>query len=123
MDKTNLGTETPVFSASNIHDELADRTQAISAGGIGMIHQVVKSLELDDANNRRLNLFQKLLAWKKKGTGMLAGERVLKTPNVKLRIPAIQLAWRNARASTGGVPKDDEAKIAQRVLAPRASGE
>jgi hypothetical protein len=29
LDKTNLGTETPVFSASNIHYELADRTQVI----------------------------------------------------------------------------------------------
>lgn len=58
LDKTNLGTECPVISASNIHYELADRTQAISAGGIGMIHQVVKSLELDDAINRRLNLFK-----------------------------------------------------------------
>jgi hypothetical protein len=58
LDKTNLGTECPVISASNIHYELADRTQAISAGGIGMIHQVVKSPELDDAINRRLNLFK-----------------------------------------------------------------
>jgi len=48
----------PVMSASNIQYEVADRTQAISAGGIGMIHQLVKRLELDKAINRRLNLFR-----------------------------------------------------------------
>lgn len=58
LDRTRLGTECPVLSATNIHYELADRTQAISAGGIGMIHQVVKSLGLDDAINHSLNLLK-----------------------------------------------------------------
>lgn len=58
LDKTKFGRECPVISASNIHYELADRTQAISAGGIGMIHQLVKRLGLDVAINRRLNLFK-----------------------------------------------------------------
>ena len=58
LDKTRFGSECPVISASNIHYEIADRTQAISAGGIGMVHQVVKRLGLDDAINRRLNLFK-----------------------------------------------------------------
>ena len=30
----------PMFSASNIHFELAERTHAISYGGIGLIHQL-----------------------------------------------------------------------------------
>ena len=58
LDKTKFGPECPVISASNIHYELADRTQGISAGGIGMIHQMVKRLNLDDAINRRLGLFK-----------------------------------------------------------------
>jgi len=58
LDKTKFGRECPVISASNIQYEVADRTQAISAGGIGMIHQMVKRLGLDDAINRRLNLFK-----------------------------------------------------------------
>ena len=58
LDKTRFGRECPVISASNIHYEIADRTQAISAGGIGMIHQVVKALELDTAINQHLNLLK-----------------------------------------------------------------
>jgi hypothetical protein len=47
-----------VISASNIQYEIADRTRAISAGGIGAIHQVVKRLGLDKAINEQLNLFK-----------------------------------------------------------------
>ena len=58
LDKTKMGTECPVISASNIHYEISDRTQAISAGGIGMIHQMVKCLGLEEAINRHLNVFK-----------------------------------------------------------------
>lgn len=58
LDRTNLGSECPVISASNIQYEIADRTRAISAGGIGAIHQVVKRLGLDKAINEHLNLFK-----------------------------------------------------------------
>lgn len=58
LDKTRFGQECPVLSASNIHYEIADRTRAISAGGIGMIHQVTRRLELDRAINRHLNVFK-----------------------------------------------------------------
>lgn len=58
LDKTKFGSECPVISASNIEYESADRTQAIASGGIGLIHQMVKRLELDKAINRRLNLFK-----------------------------------------------------------------
>ncbi len=58
LDRTKFGRECPVLSASNIHYEIADRTQAISAGGIGMIHQITRWLELDRAINRHLNVFK-----------------------------------------------------------------
>jgi hypothetical protein len=58
LDKTKLCTECPVMSASNIHYEIADRTQAISAGGIGLFHQMVKQLGLDEAINRHVNVFK-----------------------------------------------------------------
>ena len=58
LDKTRLDCPCPVISASNIHYELADRTQAISAGGIGMVHQLVKRLGLDDAINQSLGIFK-----------------------------------------------------------------
>lgn len=58
LDKSKMGAECPVFSASNIHYEIADRTRAISAGGIGAIHQMVRQLGLDRAINERLNLLK-----------------------------------------------------------------
>ena len=58
LDKTKLGRECPVLSASNIRYEIADRTRAIPAGGMGMIHLMVKRLELDQAINRRLGVFK-----------------------------------------------------------------
>jgi hypothetical protein len=58
LDKTKLGTETPVISASNIQYEIADRTKAISAGGIGLIHEMTKKLGLDEAINQRVNVLR-----------------------------------------------------------------
>ena len=58
LDKTKMGSECPVLSASNIHYEIADRTRAISAGGIGLIHRLVRQLGLDETINRQLNLFK-----------------------------------------------------------------
>lgn len=58
LDPGKFGRECPVISASNIHYEISDRTQAISAGGIGMIHQLVKALELDKAINQHVNLLK-----------------------------------------------------------------
>jgi len=58
LDKRRFGSACPVISASNIHYEVADRTQAISAGGIGLIHQMVKHLRLDEAINRRVNILK-----------------------------------------------------------------
>lgn len=58
LDKTKLDGSCPMLGATNIHYELADRTQAVSAGGIGMMHQLVKRLELDQAINRYVNLFK-----------------------------------------------------------------
>jgi len=58
LDKTNSSCDGPMLSASNIHYELADRTRATCAGGIGMIHQMVKQLGLDTAINQRLNVLK-----------------------------------------------------------------
>ena len=47
-----------MLTASNIRYELADRTRAVSAGGIGLIHLLVESLGLDDAINRSVKLLK-----------------------------------------------------------------
>ena len=49
LDKTRFGDECPVISASNVHYEIAEKTHAIAAGGIGMIHLLVKRFGLDHA--------------------------------------------------------------------------
>jgi Transposase DDE domain group 1 len=58
LGKTKFGSDCPVISASNIHYELADRARAISAGGLGAMHLLVKRLGLDQAINQRLHLFK-----------------------------------------------------------------
>ena len=63
LDKTRFGRECPVISASNIHYEIAEKTHAISAGGIGMIQLLVKRLGLDQAINERLQLFKLYLPY------------------------------------------------------------
>ena len=42
LHKTKFGSECPVIATSNIHYEIADRQQAVSAGGIGLVQRMVK---------------------------------------------------------------------------------
>ena len=59
LDKCELGNcDRPMFTASNIHFELADRTRGISHGGIGAIHAMVRQLGLIDAINGRLRVLK-----------------------------------------------------------------
>jgi len=48
----------PMFSASNIHYELADRITAISDGGIGIIHKLVQEISLAEAIDRNVQLLK-----------------------------------------------------------------
>lgn len=50
--------EGPVLSASNIHYELADKTKAISHGGIGAVHRLVNKLQLPARINEALHLLK-----------------------------------------------------------------
>ena len=63
LDKTQFDGECPMISASNIQYEIAEKTQAIAAGGIGLIQRMVKVLELDKTINRHLNLFKLYLPY------------------------------------------------------------
>jgi hypothetical protein len=59
LDKHDLrGMEQPMFTASNIHYEIADRTRAFSHGGIGAIHVLARQLGLIDAIDERLHLLK-----------------------------------------------------------------
>jgi len=59
LDKTKLGAcDQPVFTASNLHYELADRTRGLAHGGIGAIHVLARQLGLIDAIDERLHLLK-----------------------------------------------------------------
>jgi len=47
-----------MFTASNIHYEIAERTRAVGAGGIGAIHLLARKIGLIDAIDRRLHLLK-----------------------------------------------------------------
>jgi hypothetical protein len=48
----------PVFSASNIHYDVADRTRGMAVGGIGALHRMARHLGLADAIDRELHLLK-----------------------------------------------------------------
>ena len=59
LDKNdNTGCERPMITASNIHYDIAERTRAVAAGGIGAMHLVAKKLGLVEAIDRKLHLLK-----------------------------------------------------------------
>jgi hypothetical protein len=59
LDKNdNRGCDRPIMTASNIHYEIADRTQATANGGIGAMHLLVRKLGLDQAIDAHLGLLK-----------------------------------------------------------------
>ena len=59
LDKTKLGDiSRPVFSATNIHFELAERTRGMCYGGLGAMVLLVRQLGLAEAIDRRLHLLK-----------------------------------------------------------------
>jgi hypothetical protein len=51
--------ERPMFRAANIQYEVAQRSIATAYGGIGLMHQLAKTLGLPEAIDRRLHLFKR----------------------------------------------------------------
>jgi hypothetical protein len=59
LDKTVMpDLERPVFTASNIHYEIADRVHGLAHGGIGAMHLLARRIGLIDAIDRRLHLLK-----------------------------------------------------------------
>jgi hypothetical protein len=50
------GCQRPLFTASNIHYEMADRVRGLGSGGIGTIHTLARQVGLIDAIDDRLHL-------------------------------------------------------------------
>lgn len=59
LDQFDLrGFERPMFTASNIHYELADRVRGIAYGGIGAMHVLARRIGLIDAIDQNLHLLK-----------------------------------------------------------------
>ncbi len=59
LDKTQLGNcDRPMFTACNIHYEIADRTRGLAHGGIGALHLLARRIGLIDAINDQLHLLK-----------------------------------------------------------------
>jgi hypothetical protein len=56
LDGAREDTGRPMFQTGNLHIELADRTQAIGTGGIGLVHRLAEQSGLVDAIDGRLHL-------------------------------------------------------------------
>lgn len=63
LDKTKFEGPGPVLTGANMHYEIAERTQAISCGGIGAIHDMVQRLGLAEAINRSVPIFRRYLPY------------------------------------------------------------
>ena len=53
----------PMFKASNIHYEMADKTQAIGCGGIGAIHLLCQKIGLVDLLNEKVTVLKRHLPY------------------------------------------------------------
>ena len=75
--------ERPMIAAEDIHYELADRVQGLSAGGIGAMLLIARKTGLVDAIDRRLHLLKRHLPYHESdhvlniGFNVLAGGRKL----------------------------------------------
>lgn len=59
LDKTDLsGAEKPMFTASNIDYEIADRVHGIAHGGIGALHVLARQIGLIDAIDNHLHVLK-----------------------------------------------------------------
>jgi hypothetical protein len=59
LDKKRLGnTARPVFTAANIHYEIADRVHGVAHGGIGAFHLLARRIGLIDAIDQKLHLLK-----------------------------------------------------------------
>ena len=56
--KDNRGCARPMMTATNIHYEIAERTRAIAAGGMGAMHLLVRKLGLDEAIDHCLQVLK-----------------------------------------------------------------
>ena len=90
----------PMMTASNIHYEIADRTRAISPGGIGAIHLLAQRLGLVRDINDDLHL----LAGDPLGVGVVLPDAGAHEPGrggIRHPVPGVDRAAPRRRGSSG----------------------
>jgi hypothetical protein len=81
----------PMFTASNIKYEIAERIRAVSCGGIGAIHQMVRAVGLVDALDRKVHVLKVHLSYHESDQilniayNIIAGATCLEDPFASLR--------------------------------------
>lgn len=63
IDKANWSGQSPMIDPPAIRYELADRVQAMTPGGLGLVQQLVKQLDLAESINRRCPIFKMRLPY------------------------------------------------------------
>ena len=63
IDKSNWSGQSPMIDPPSIRYELADRVQAMTPGGLGVIQQMVKQLDLTGSINRLCPIFKMRLPY------------------------------------------------------------
>ena len=63
LDRANWSGQSPMIAPPSIHYELADRLQAMNPGGLGVIQQMVKQLDLAESINRICPIFKMRLPY------------------------------------------------------------
>ena len=58
IEKANWNGQSPMIDPPTIHYELAERTQAIAAGGLGVVQQLVRQLGVAESINRGCPIFK-----------------------------------------------------------------
>jgi hypothetical protein len=58
IDKTHWNGQSPMIDPPTIEYELAERTQAIAAGGLGLMQQLVRQLQVAESINRSCPIFK-----------------------------------------------------------------
>lgn len=58
IDQANWNGRSPMIDPPTIHYELSERTQAIAAGGLGVVQQLVRQLEVAESINRGCAIFK-----------------------------------------------------------------
>ena len=58
LDGTREDRGKPMFAATNLRMEMADKVRAIGTGGIGLVQRLAEQTGLVDAINRRLHLLK-----------------------------------------------------------------